>query len=140
MSISIPDHGLRIFVSVLRKEEFSRLISGSHRTSYILCSDGSAMEIEVKCFKLYQEVNAPNVNIELYLDGVLRNVVKPYTGRSMAELQFAEAKIDRGIVSIKVNGENVQIMKAFRFIDLDINDGEFRVPILPFGEWHGNED
>ena len=88
---------------------------------YVIASDSQAIELEVRCFQISPVAAKPDILVELCIDGVLRNVVKPRTGRGMPDGQFAEAKIDRGLILTK---DGFPILKNFRFVDLDLDDGE----------------
>jgi hypothetical protein len=131
MDVCIPGLGLRFAVSILRNEEFGVVITENHRECHILCNDGNPIEVSVQGFKLSSSIQTPQIMVELYVDGIIRNVVRPYTGRGLKELQFAEVKIDRGLVCCKSGRKSLQIMKAFRFIELDINSGGFELEFDP---------
>lgn len=103
------------------KEEFGVTYDEICGKAYIMANTAQDIVLEVNCFKLKEVKNPPELLVELYVDGILRNVVKPRTGRGMIDNQFAEVKIDRGVV-LTANG--VGILKNFRFIDLDLDDGE----------------
>jgi len=108
-------------VTIYGKEEFGITSTELSVKGYILASSTHAIEIDVRCFQTSPAAITPDLIAEMYIDGVLRNIIKPRTGRGMPDGQFAEAKIDRGLI-LTTNG--LPIMKNFRFADLDLDDGK----------------
>ena len=115
------DSGLQFEVKFRGKEEFGVYYSEIHGKAWILADSDKDIALNVNCFKLEQVIDQPEVLLELYIDGVLRNVVKPRTGRGLAENQFAEAMIDCGVV---LTEDGMPLLKRFRFTDLDLDDGK----------------
>jgi hypothetical protein len=111
-------------VTLPGKEVVGVTINENSVKGYIIASNSQAIELEVRCFQISPAAATPDILLEFYVDGILRNVVKPRTGRGMPDSQFAEAKIDRGLILTK---DGFPIMKNFRFVDLDLDDGEFFV-------------
>lgn len=114
------DTGLRFEVTFRGKEEFGINYEEIHGKAWILADSNKDIILDVKCFNTDEIAQEPELLVELYVDGVLRNVIKPRTGRGLAESQLAEAMIDRGVV-LSENG--MPLLKRFRFTDLDIDDG-----------------
>jgi hypothetical protein len=112
---------LRFEVTVKRNEELGVTSGSNFSNCYIFSTDARAIEFDVKAFKAHDGVNVPSFLVELHVDGVLRNIVVPYTGRGLPHLQVAEVAIDRGFV---VSKEGYLVMKNFRFVYLDLDDGE----------------
>lgn len=109
------------------KEEFGIAHSRHYAKAYIIADTVQDIILEIGCFNLAKVANPPELLLELYVDGILRNVVTPRTGRGLADNQFAEAKIDRGVV---MTSEGRAIMKRFHFKDLDLDDGKSPRPLL----------
>jgi hypothetical protein len=115
------DSGLRFEVTFRGKDEFGVKYGEIDGKAWILADSDKDIILDVKCFKRTEIKHPPDLFLELYVDGILRNVVKPRTGRGLAENQVAEAMIDRGVV---LSEEGMPSLKRFRFIDLDIDDGK----------------
>ena len=111
-------------VTLPGKEVVGVTINENSVKGYIIASNSQAIELEVRCLQISPAAAKPDILLELYVDGVLRNVIKPRTGRGMPDGQFAEAKIDRGLILTR---DGFPIMKNFRFVVLDLDDGEFFV-------------
>jgi hypothetical protein len=113
-------------VTMFGKEEFGVTNAGLSTKGYVLADSSTDIIVEFGAFHIAQESQhekQPTLFLELHVDGILRNIVKPKTGRGLADKQFAEAKIDRGLV---LATDGTSIMKRFRFIDLDLDDGKSR--------------
>jgi hypothetical protein len=115
------DSGLQFEVTFRGKEEFGIKYDEIYGNAWILADSDKDIILDVKCFKIENIAHEPELLLELYVDGILRNVIKPRTGRGLAENQLAEAIIDRGVV-LSENG--VPLLKKFRFTELDIDDGK----------------
>jgi hypothetical protein len=116
------DSGLQFEVKFRGKEEFGVVYEEIDGKAYIMASSDKDIILDVSCYKIEEVVQEPDLLLELYIDGILRNVVKPRTGRGLAENQIAEAMIDRGLV---LTDDGTPILKRFHFVDLDIDDGKF---------------
>jgi hypothetical protein len=116
------DSGLRFEVAFRGKEEFGVKYGEIQGKAWILADSDKDVILDVNCFKLEQIIDQPELLLELYVDGVLRNVVKPRTGRGLAENQLAEAVINCGVV---LTEDGMPLLKKFRFVDLDLDDGKF---------------
>jgi hypothetical protein len=114
------DSGLRFDVIFRGKEEFGAEYNEIHGKAWILADSDKDIIFDVNCFKLEHISYQPELLLELYVDGVLRNVMKPRTGRGLAESQVAEAMIDRGVVLAE---DGIPLWKRFHFVDLDLDDG-----------------
>ena len=117
-------------VTIPGKEVVSVTTDELSAKGYIIASNSQAIELDFRCFQTSAVAVTPDLILEVYVDGVLRNVVKPRTGRGMPQGQFAEAKIDRGLIQTK---DGMPVMKNFRFIDLDIDKCEYlmRISAVP---------
>ena len=114
------DSGLRFEVAFRGKEEFRIKYDEIYGKAWILADSDKDIVLDINCFKLEEIAHQPELLLELYIDGVLRNVVKPRTGRGLVENQFAEATVDRGVV---LTEDGMPLLKRFRFVDLDLDDG-----------------
>lgn len=117
------DSSLQFEVTFRGKEEFGVDYEEIHGKAYIMANSDKDIVLDISCFKIEEVAQEPDLLVELYVDGILRNVVKPRTGRGLAENQLAEAMIDRGLV---LTDDGVPILKRFHFVDLDVNDGELQ--------------
>lgn len=115
------DAGLRFEVIFHGKEEFGINYDEILGKAWILADSDKDIVLDFNCFRLEEITHQPELLLELYVDGVLRNVIKPRTGRGLAENQIAEAMIDRGVVLTK---DGVPLLKRFHFVDLDLDDGK----------------
>jgi hypothetical protein len=116
------DSGLRFEVTFRGKDEFGVKYGEIDGKAWILADSDKDIILDVNCFQRKEIEHPPELFLELYVDGILRNVVKPRTGRGLAENQIAEAMIDRGVV---LSVDRTPLLKRFRFVDLDIDDGKY---------------
>ncbi len=115
------DSGLRFEVTFRGKDEFGVKYGEFDGKAWVLADSDKGIVLDVSCFQPEDIKEQPELLLELYVDGVLRNVIKPRTGRGLAENQIAEAMIDRGVV---LSEDGMPLLKRFRFVDLDIDDGK----------------
>jgi len=116
------DFGLRFEVTFRGKDEFGVQYGEIDGKAWILADSDKDIILDVNCFQRKEIEHRPELFLELYIDGILRNVVKPRTGRGLAENQIAEAMIDRGVV---LSEDGTPLLKRFHFVDLDIDDGKY---------------
>jgi hypothetical protein len=116
------DSGLRFDVTFRGKDEFGVKYGEIDGKAWILADSDKDIILDVNCFQRKDIEHSPELFLEMYVDGILRNVVKPRTGRGLAENQIAEATIDRGVV---LSEDGTPLLKRFRFVDLDIDDGKY---------------
>lgn len=120
------DPGLRFEVTFCGKEEFGVTYEEILGKAWILADSDKDIILDFKCFNTEEKiiVEEPELLVELYVDGVIRNVIMPRSGRCSAENQLAEAVIDRGVV---LGEDGMPRLKGFRFTDLDIDDGKLEL-------------
>lgn len=118
---------IRFETAVIGAEEFGATARGIERKSHILIQDNHELEIAFRGYTLPGCIKPPPILVELHVDGILRDVVKPYTGRGLEHSQFAEATMNRGMI---ITNKGQAIMKKFRFAELDIDDGKLLSHLL----------
>jgi hypothetical protein len=101
---------------------FGVVKSDTHQKAWVLAENARDLEFEIAGFDTLGKTY-PGMVVELFVDGVLRNIIKLRTGRGLGPNQFGEAVIDRGVIMTETGDI---IMKKFRFIDLDLDDCMYR--------------
>lgn len=125
--MDLISNGFRYEAHIQHREEFATKRNGTYQRTYILSDDARALEVSFAAYVIDQNLTSPSLLLELYVDGILRNVLSPKTGRGLAHLQFAESKINRGVICLE-NGEFVT--RKFRFVELDLDDGKLHLPVV----------
>jgi hypothetical protein len=121
MHLTTSDGSFRFEAKLNGKEEFASTCEGLSARTHIVADCATDIQIDVGAYDLREAGDKPHLVIELFVDGILRNVIKPSTGRGLADRQFAEAKLDRGLV---LTSNSMPVLKKFRFVDLDLDDGK----------------
>jgi hypothetical protein len=121
MFITTESGDLTFEAAIRGKEEFGGAHGELYAKAYIMAESAQDIVLDINCFNVAKVAYPPELLLELYVDGILRNIIKPHTGRGLADGQFAEAKLDRGVI---MTTEGWVIMKKFHFVDLDLDDGK----------------
>ncbi len=122
MRVVNPENGLIFEVTLAGKEEFGTKIDEINQMSVktnVLADSSNDIVLSVRCLRTENSAEVPQILIELYIDGILRNIIQPRTGRGLEPNQWAEARIDQGLV-LTATGQPV--LKNFRFVELDLDD------------------